>query len=91
MKILFDNGTPRPIERVLSGHQVLHARQIGWHQRRNGELLLRAEAEGFELFLTTDKHPVPTKPRHAPDRDPLTEHLPMAQRQAPSGEDRRRR
>jgi len=29
MKVLFDNGTPWPIERVLVGHQVSHARRIG--------------------------------------------------------------
>jgi hypothetical protein len=56
MKVLFDNGTPRPIERVLVGHQVFHARRIGWHEFKNGELLQRAEAEGFEVFVTTDRN-----------------------------------
>ena len=56
MKILFDNGTPKPIERVLTSHQVFHARQIGWHELKNGELLQRAEAEGFEVFVTTDRN-----------------------------------
>jgi hypothetical protein len=56
VKILFDNGTPRPIERVLEGHQVFHARRIGWHELMNGELLQRAEAEGFEVFVTTDRN-----------------------------------
>jgi predicted nuclease of predicted toxin-antitoxin system len=56
MKILFDNGTPRPIAQVLADHQVLRARQIGWHELRNGELLQRAEDEGFDVLVTTDRN-----------------------------------
>lgn len=56
MRVLFDNGTPRPIERSLPGHEVSHTRQIGWHELKNGELLQRAEEEGFEVFLTTDRN-----------------------------------
>lgn len=29
MRILFDNGTPKPIARSLVGHQVTRAREIG--------------------------------------------------------------
>jgi hypothetical protein len=29
MKILFDNGTPKPIARCLTGHEITYARQIG--------------------------------------------------------------
>ena len=56
MKILFDNGTPNPIARSLAGHQVAFARQIGWHELKNGELLRQAEEAGFELLLTSDKN-----------------------------------
>ncbi len=56
MKVLFDNGTPRPIERVLPGHEVTHARRIGWHELKNGELLQRAEDAGFEVLVTTDRN-----------------------------------
>lgn len=55
MKILFDNGT-RPIASVLSGHEVFHARKIGWHELRNGELIQKAEEAGYDLILTTDKN-----------------------------------
>jgi hypothetical protein len=55
MKVLFDNGTPKPIARSLIGHEVTHARQIGWHELENGELI-QAEAAGFELLLSTDKN-----------------------------------
>jgi hypothetical protein len=56
MKILFDNGTPNPIARSLAGHDVSFARQIGWHELKNGELLQQAEAAGFDLLLTSDKN-----------------------------------
>ena len=56
MKILFDNGTPKPIARSLAGHEVSYARQIGWHELENGELIERAEQAGFELLLSTDKN-----------------------------------
>jgi PIN like domain len=56
MKILFDNGTPKPIATSLIGHQVTHARQIGWHQLSNGDLIEQAEAAGYDLLLSTDKN-----------------------------------
>lgn len=56
MKILFDNGTPKPIARSLKGHQVTFARQIGWHELSNGLLIRTAEDAGFEVLLSTDKN-----------------------------------
>jgi len=56
MKILFDNGTPNPIARSLVGHEVAFARQIGWHELKNGELLRQAEEAGYDLLLTSDKN-----------------------------------
>jgi len=56
MKILFDNGTPKPIARRLADHEVSYARQIGWHELENGELIERAEQAGFEILLSTDKN-----------------------------------
>lgn len=54
MKILFDQGTPVPLRRLLTGHQVDTAFEKGWSTLRNGELIARAEAEGYDLFITTD-------------------------------------
>ena len=56
MKILFDNGTPRPIANVLTGHEVFHARKIGWHELKNSELILKAEEAAYEVLVTTDKN-----------------------------------
>ena len=32
------------------------ARQIGWHELENGELLREAEDAGYDLLLTSDKN-----------------------------------
>ena len=56
MKILFDNGVPKPIARCLTGHEVTYARRIGWHELENGELIRRAEEAGYDVLLSTDKN-----------------------------------
>ncbi|SNT25353.1 hypothetical protein SAMN05421770_106104 [Granulicella rosea] len=56
MKILFDNGAPKPIARSLPGHEVTLARWIGWHELENGELIRMAEDAGYDLLLSTDKN-----------------------------------
>jgi hypothetical protein len=56
MRILFDQATPLPIRPYLKGHEVRTAAQQGWDTLKNGELLTAAEADGFDLLLTTDKN-----------------------------------
>jgi hypothetical protein len=56
MRVLFDQGTPVPIRPYLKGHEVRTAAQQGWDKLKNGELLLAAEADGFNVLLTTDKN-----------------------------------
>ena len=56
MLILFDNGTPAPLRYALKGHVVVEAIERGWERLANGQLIAAAEAEGFELLLTTDKN-----------------------------------
>jgi hypothetical protein len=55
MRILFDHGTPAGIARSLAGHEVTEAIERGWDRISNGELLTKAEADGFDLLVTTDK------------------------------------
>ena len=55
MRILFDNGSPRPLRHRLFGHQVETARERGWDTLANGVLLSQAEEAGFEVLLTTDQ------------------------------------
>jgi hypothetical protein len=56
VKILFDQGTPVPLRRSLSGHQVSTAFERGWGNKKNGELLSAAAADGFEAIITTDQN-----------------------------------
>lgn len=56
MKILFDQGTPVPLRRCLSGYTIDTAYERGWSALANGNLLTTAEQEGYELFITTDRN-----------------------------------
>ena len=55
MRILFDQGTPAPLRDHLTGHSVDTAFERGWWNLRNGELLDHAEADGYQLLITTDQ------------------------------------
>ena len=55
MRILFDHGTPSGIAGSLTSHEITEAIERGWDTISNGELLRLAEADGFDLLLTTDK------------------------------------
>lgn len=54
MRVLFDQGTPVPLRRLLTQHDVITAHERGWSQLKNGELLDSAEKEGFAVLVTTD-------------------------------------
>lgn len=56
MRILFDHGTPAPLQSFLAGHTIKKAKDLGWDMLSNGELLKAAEEAGFEVLLTTDKN-----------------------------------
>lgn len=49
MRVLFDHGTPAPLQYFLEGHTVRHAKAEGWDTLGNGELLAAAEAAWFEI------------------------------------------
>lgn len=55
MKVFFDHNIPRKLRRVLKGHYVAIAAEMGWDTLENGELLRAAEDAGFEIFVTADK------------------------------------
>jgi glutamate racemase len=55
MRVLFDQGTPVPIRRFLTRHSVRTAAEQAWSKLENGQLLDAAEADGFDVLLTTDK------------------------------------
>lgn len=56
MRILFDHGTPRGLGRLLAGHSVTAAKDMGWERLTNGNLLKAAEEAAFDLLLTTDQN-----------------------------------
>ncbi|MSU56920.1 MAG: hypothetical protein EXS35_01835 [Pedosphaera sp.] len=56
MKILFDQGTPAPLRRALTGHLVATAFEQGWSNLQNGDLIRVAEADDFEVLITTDQN-----------------------------------
>jgi predicted nuclease of predicted toxin-antitoxin system len=56
MRVLFDQGTPKPIKRYLPIHEVATAWEMGWSEKENGALLALAESSGFDVLVTTDKN-----------------------------------
>lgn len=56
MRVLFDQGTPLPLHHHLPDHKVSTAYELGWGNLSNGELLQRAESQGFEVLVTTDQN-----------------------------------
>ena len=55
MRILFDVNMPEPLRRYLTEHTVDTAREKGWAEVRNGNLLDNAEREGYEIMITADQ------------------------------------
>jgi len=55
MEILFDQGTPFPLQRELKTHTVQTTFQLGWSELANVELLAVAEGQ-FDIFITTDQN-----------------------------------
>jgi len=55
VRVLFDQGTPAPLRKALTGHTVSTAFEMGWAQLDNGELLKVAEA-AFDALITTDQN-----------------------------------
>ena len=56
MRVLFDQGTPVPLRGKLKGHVVETAYERGWSNLDNGGLLTAAEANSFDILLTTDSN-----------------------------------
>ena len=55
MRILLDHNVPRPLKNNLSGHNTDTAADRAWQELHNGELLDRAETDGYELLITADR------------------------------------
>jgi hypothetical protein len=55
VRVLLDEQLPRQLARYISGHEVRTVQQEGWAGLKNGELLRRAVAGRFEVFITADR------------------------------------
>ena len=55
MKILFDHNTPRRLRQYLPEHSVDTAREKGWAEVSNGNLLAQAERDGYDVLITADQ------------------------------------
>jgi len=56
MRLLFDQGTPVPLGRHLADHSVATVADRGWSELDNGDLLDKAEKDGYEVLITTDQN-----------------------------------
>jgi hypothetical protein len=56
MRVLFDQGTPKPLRQFLPGHQIRTAYEERWNELSNGDLLRAAERAGFEVLISTDQN-----------------------------------
>ena len=56
MRVLFDQGTPVPLRKHLAAHQVTTIFELGWNNLKNGELLQKADENGFSVLVTTDQN-----------------------------------
>jgi predicted nuclease of predicted toxin-antitoxin system len=55
MRVLLDNNVNHRFGALLTGHDVIHARVLGWAELFNGELISKAESNGFDVMITGDK------------------------------------
>ncbi len=56
MRLLFDQGTPVPLGRRRGGHSVATVADRGWSELDNGNLLGKAEKNGYEVLIATDEN-----------------------------------
>jgi hypothetical protein len=91
VRILLDESVPVQIRNALHDHSVLTAMEMGWRGISNGELLDRAEAEGFDLMIIADKnlrHQQNVTKRRIAILELWTNHRPTLERHFPRIRDR---
>lgn len=55
MRVILDHCVPRRFKRLVAGHEVSTAYELGWASLKNGALLMRAR-ECAEVFVTVDQN-----------------------------------
>lgn len=56
MRVLLDEQLPRQLAPYFVDHEVRTVQQEAWAGLKNGALLTKAEAAGFEVLITGDKN-----------------------------------
>ena len=56
MKILFDQGVPVPLRRNIHPNSVDTTSELGWSLLNNGDLIDKAEKQGYNILVTTDQN-----------------------------------
>jgi hypothetical protein len=56
VRLVLDECLPRVFANDLPGHEVHTVQQAGFGGAKNGELLKRIGAAGFDAFITVDKN-----------------------------------
>ena len=56
MRLLLDECVDEPLRHLFSNYECFTARYTGLAGLKNGELLLAAEAAGFEALITVDQN-----------------------------------
>jgi hypothetical protein len=56
IRILLDNNVSRHLARLLRPHEAMHAAAMGWAALSNGDLIRKAQADGFAAIITCDQN-----------------------------------
>ena len=55
MRVLLDESLPRPLAKLVTGHDVRTVSELQWTGMKNGALVTRA-ADSFDVVLTADQN-----------------------------------
>ena len=92
MRILLDENIPRGLRRILQGHDVRTASEMGWASIANGQLLDEAEKAGFEALVTSDQNfCLSAEPRRAKHRRRRPFHQQVGNNTSPAADRAARR
>lgn len=56
MRILFDRGIPALLRRLFEEHTIDTAAERGWADIENGDLIEKAEQDGYQVSMTTGQN-----------------------------------
>lgn len=54
--IIFDECVPKRLAKYFHGAGSMHAIEMGWSGKKNGELLKAMSEAGYDVLITTDKN-----------------------------------